>query len=302
MKWLPNFFIAGAPKAGTSSVHQWIADHPDALGSKEKETYFLVDPGTHMYRPTAHIAMGLEAWQSQFDFHKEVSPKVILESTPSYIYSKTAQTVIPQLETKPKCLFILREPSAQIQSLYTYFKNNWDWVPSSMSFQQFIESSRQKSHTFKGNELAINALEYAKYVYFLRIWRDALGADRIMVRNFEDLLTDQKSFVKEVAAWLGLDASYYDTYEFPRENQTYIPKNRSLQKLNIAARGLLPKGKLYNNLRFLYRSLNTTTKKVANSDEEVATLAALQREFKTENLLLKEEFGVSFKGDLKWAS
>lgn len=47
---LPNLVICGVPKAATSSLFGWIAAHPDALGTREKETYFFVDPGTHMYR------------------------------------------------------------------------------------------------------------------------------------------------------------------------------------------------------------------------------------------------------------
>ena len=105
--WLPNLIIPGAPKAGTSSLQRWLADHPDAFGSVEKETYYFVDPGTHMHRPGAHIANGLEGWRDQFPIPSGVKPKVILESTPGYLYYETALTHIPALESAPKCLCLL---------------------------------------------------------------------------------------------------------------------------------------------------------------------------------------------------
>lgn len=293
--WLPNFFIAGAPKAGTSSVHQWIADHPDALGSNEKETYFFVDPGTHMYRPEAHVSKGFETWRDQFDVPNGAAPKVIVESTPGYIYYETAQREIPLLETAPKCLFILREPSAQIFSLYTYFRNNWDWIPGNMSFAAFLEAVDQKSHAFKGNELARNARDYAHYAKFLRIWRENLGDDRMMVASFDELLADEKEFTKKVAAWVGLDPAFYDTYDFPRENETYVPKNRTLQRLNVAIRGALPKGAAYNKLREIYRSLNTSTAKTPKTEDETALLDDLKASFQKVNAELSDEFGVQFK-------
>jgi len=223
VSWIPNFFIAGAPKAGTSSIHKWIADHPDAFGSREKETYFFVDPDTHMFRPSAHIAAGLEAWRDQFSLPAAANPKVILESTPSHIYYETALKFIPDLETKPKCLFVVREPAAQIYSLYSYFRNNWSWVPSDMSFPEFIEAARAKSHNFGGNELAVRALENARYVDFLKLWRARLGDDRMMVLSYDDLMADQKALTQKVAEWVGLDPSFYTQYGFPRENETYEP-------------------------------------------------------------------------------
>ena len=243
LPWLPNFIIAGAPKAGTSSLFRWIADHPDAFGSVDKETYFFVDPGTHMHSPDFHISNGLETYRTQFPVPDGADPKVILEATPSYIYNASALEHIPTLPSQPRCLFILREPAAQIYSLYTYFRDNWDWVPSSMGFDEFLSAARTGSHDFKGNELARNAYNFACYAQHLEPWRERLGADRIMVATFDELQGDPAAMTRRVAAWLNLDTSFYNAYDFPRENETYAPRNRQLQSLNIAVRGLVAEGK-----------------------------------------------------------
>ncbi len=290
--WLPNFFVAGAPKAGTSSLHQWIADHPDAFGSEEKETYFFVDPGTHMYRPDAHISKGLDSWRAQFPIPEGVQPKVIVESTPAYIYSQTALREIPALPSQPKCLFVLRDPASQVYSLYTYFRDNWTWIPSDMSFDDFLNAVREGSHDFGGNELAQNALANAAYVDVLLPWLEALGPDRIMVTTFDELLRDQRALTKRVAAWIGLDPSFYDEYEFPRENETYVPKNRALQRLNVGIRGALPKGKLYEAARSVYRRLNTT-KPTGPTDRDSEVLEALKREFHSANTRLEQAFDLN---------
>src|SRR5688572_5812110 len=51
---LPNVIIAGAPKCGTSSLFRWLTDHPQVGGSTMKETYFFIDPESHMYDPARH--------------------------------------------------------------------------------------------------------------------------------------------------------------------------------------------------------------------------------------------------------
>jgi hypothetical protein len=295
LPWLPNFLIPGAPKAGTSSLQRWIADHPDAFGSTEKETYFLVDPDTHMHMPDFHISQGLETWQAQFPIPADQQPKIIVESTPGYIYYKIALDTVPDLPSQPKCLFVLREPGSQILSLYTYFRDNWDWIPSDMSFAAFIEAARAGTHDFKGNELARNALAYARYIDFLEPWADRLGPDRIMVTTFDALKADGPALTLRIAEWLGLEPGFYESYDFPRENETYAPKNRALQSLNVKIRGSLPKGRAYDLARGLYRRLNTVKGRAPKTtDKELA--AELGKDFTEANRRLAARFDLDLSG------
>lgn len=244
-----------------------------------------------MHRPEAHVSHGLETYGAQFVAPEGARPRVILESTPAYIYYETALARIPDLPSRPRCLFILREPAAQIYSLYTYFRDNWSWIPGDMSFPEFLAAVRAGSHDFKGNELARNALAYGRYVDYLLPWRERLGEERIMVATFDELIADQRGLTKRVADWVGLDATFYDDFAFPRENETYAPRNRLLQNVNVAVRGLLPRGAFYENLRGLYRRLNTR-KPDGASEAERAEIARLRSEFTQSNARLAQEFGL----------
>lgn len=292
---LPNLIIAGAPKAGTSSVHNWIADHPQAHGSTEKETYYFVDQGTHMFRENANIKHGLERYKQYFKISKLEKPTIILESTPSYMYNQAALKYIPDLPTEPKCLFILREPSEQIYSLYQYFKNNWNWIPHNITFVEYLNSVRNKTASYRGNELADNAISYAKYIDYLLLWREKLDEERMMVLTFDELKRDEKEFTKKVASWLSLDPSFYDTYGFPRDNETYAAKSTNLQKLNIALRSRLPKGRMHNWLKSIYRQVNTSKSK-GPSGEEKSSMEELKNEFVEANQRLADTFDLDLRG------
>lgn len=291
ISWMPNFFIPGAPKSGTSSLQRWIADHPDAIGSKEKETYFLVDPGTHMYRPDFHVSNGIDQWKTQFSHVGDRKPRVVVESTPGYMYYNTALNIIPNLPSDPKCLFVLREPGAQIYSMFTYFRDNWRWIPSDMKFSEFVSVAKGGGSEFRGNELASNAFQYAAYVDYLSLWVESLGQKRMMVATFDDLILDNRGFTKKVAEWIGLDVDFYDEYSFPRENETYSPKNRALQSLNVMMRGRLPKGKMYNKAREIYRKLNTT-RTPPSADEDLEIVRSVSSEFSKKNRELSDLFGL----------
>ena len=288
MTGLPGLIVAGVPKAGTSSVFDWLADHPGALGSDVKETCFFSDPDTLDYRPDFHVSQGLDRYAAAWP--PGPSGLLRIEATPGYIYSATALRHIPALPDAPKCLFILREPAAQIRSCHTYFRNNWDHIPPDMGLADYLAAVRAGSHDFGGNTLARDALRNAVYADWLRPWRDALGPGRMRVMLFEDLLRDKRAFMAGVAGWCGLDPAFYDDYAFPASNESYAVVNRRLQAVNIALRGRLPKGPLYRAARAVYRRINT--RRPVADEGDAGAMAALRAEFAPANAVLAREFGL----------
>ena len=283
---LPNLVIAGVPKGGTSSIFTWLCDHPAVQGSFEKETCFFADPGSHVFRPDCHAGLGLKAYEALFP-RPNADTKVICEATPSYIYSATALEALPALPSAPKCLFVLREPASQIRSLFTYFQNNWDYIPREMSFAQYLDAVRTGQERFKGNELAQHALDYADYRPWLERWRAALGPNRMKVITFEQLLADPRATMADIAMWCDIAPGFFDTYGFAAENESYAPKSHALQRLNIMMRGMLPKGRFYDLARSAYRAVNTRKPERPSDD---ATFAALRAEFHERNAELARAF------------
>ena len=254
---LPNWIIVGAPKAATSTLFRWLVDHPEAAGSSDKETYYFVDPGTHMFRADRNFRdHGLPGYEKLFEAC-DPSAQVVVEATPGYMYYETALRELPNLPTKPSFIFVLREPIAQLQSLHSYFQQNWNWIPRHMTFREFIAAVENGSSDFKGNELAANALANACYPEHLRRWRDTVGADRMLILLFEDIVRDNRAAMRRVAEALGISPSFYASYDFPRENSTYAARSGWLQDLNIWLRSRLPQGRLYDRVRELYRAINT---------------------------------------------
>lgn len=287
---LPNLYIAGAPKSGTSSLHNWLAAHPDALGSTPKETYYFVNPGSHMHDPAAHIENGLAGYEAFFPAPQNM-PKLILESTPTYLYSQTALTHLPDLPSAPHFIFVLREPAAQIYSLYSYFKENWDWIPRDMDFATFVKIARRGDGDFKGNETARHALSFAHYQPYLEKWEARVGRARMDVFTFDALTANPKAFTQRVATARGLDPAFYETFDFAKENETYAVKAAWLQSLNIRLRALLPKGALYNWGRALYHRVNTQAPQGPDA-ATLDTLAQLREEFAPLNAALAARYSL----------
>lgn len=271
---LPNWIIVGAPKAATSTLFRWLVDHPEVSGSAEKETYYFVDPGSHMFRPDRNFRdHGLAGYEKLFPTC-DPSSKVVVEATPGYMYYDTALRELPNLPSRPSFLFVLREPVAQLQSLHSYFQQNWNWIPRGMNFRDFVTAVENGSCDFKGNELAANALANVWYPEWLRQWRDAVGTERMLVLLFEDIVRDHRALMRHVAERLRVNPTFYDEYDYPRENSTYAARSGWLQDLNIRIRGRLPQGRLYDSVRQLYRAINTRPTRPQVRDIQVERMLA----------------------------
>lgn len=285
---LPSLIIAGVPKAGTTSVFDWLNAHPHAHGSAMKETCFFVDPDSHAFRPDFNSDLGLDVYRKVFA-QDNADTKLLFEATPLYMYSARALDQIPQLPSKPKCIFILREPAAQVRSTYQYFRNTWSYIPAEMSFADYLIAVRNQSHDFGGNELARDALINADYAPWLRLWRAKLGPERMKICLFEDLRKDPCAFMTNLADWCGLDTDFYAEFSFETRNESYEVVNRSLHGLNMAVRDHLPKGRLYDLARDVYRRFNT---RPVQKGADTGELLQLEQEFAATHAPLENEFGL----------
>jgi len=296
---LPNVIVVGAPKCGTSTFFEWLTDHPDVQGSISKEARYFVDPDSHAFDPAHNYATGgIEGYSHFFAaVPRKLSPRVVVEATPIYYLQKSALAHIPALPSRPKVIFLLREPSEQIWSTYTYFGNNWLDTPHDISFERFVELAEQHSAELGANELLRNALANCRYVDYIDGWLAACGRDRVLIYLFDDLIRDGATFMRGACRDLGLNPAFYDSYAFPRQNETYAVKNVALQRLNIRIRDRLPKGAFYNLLRSAYRSINTApASKYGANGRTLQIMAELRNRYARSNRLLAEHCGVDVSG------
>lgn len=136
---LPNFFIVGSAKSGTTSIYNYLKQHPDIFMSPIKEThYFSTDIDSSKFRPdyAANLNINIDSWldgdQKKEIFHAFVkdwdkylklfknsgNQKAIGEVTNSYLYSKEAAKNIRSKFPEGKIIMILRNP---VERAFSHF-------------------------------------------------------------------------------------------------------------------------------------------------------------------------------------
>lgn len=258
---MPDLVIAGAPKCGSTSLFDWFAEHPGVCASSVKETYFLMDEGYPLFRPENNFhKSGIEGYGTFFAHctqHAE-GKQLLLEATPDYLYQKTALDVISSLPSSPKVLFILRKPSDRVYSLYQFARNNVSAIPRNIGFRSFVEAAMEGgSQSFLNNRPILQqAISHSQYVDYLDPWVSRMGA-RVHAILFEDMRADPKGFMVKLSDQLGLDATFFEGFDYSAKNQTYAVKLQSLHKFKRKLSKVFPKGRLRELMRGIYSNLNT---------------------------------------------
>ena len=114
---VPDFFIVGQPKSGTTALFEMLSSHPQIYLPDCKEGWFLASE--LLFRPPPRpegVPATLEEYLSLFDA-AGVEQRAG-EATALYLWSRTAANRIAQLQPAARIIAVLREPASLLRSLH----------------------------------------------------------------------------------------------------------------------------------------------------------------------------------------
>lgn len=278
---IPNLFVIGVPKAGSTSLARWLGDNPAISRSPENELRFLMDADDPLCRGDGYHIGGLGGYGRFYPPPSDGSAQTRyrLDVTPQYYYQKTAREVIRTMGEK-KLIITLRKPSDRLLSLYKYAQNNVAIVPPQMGFADFVAEIRrgEGSDLVRHRPMLRYALQHNQYARYLADWMRIAGPDNVHVVFFENLANTPLREMRRIARFLDLDPDFYDNYEFTAQNQSVSVRSRRLHQFLRQARKRVPPW-LLRRLKPLYIRLNTARHKGELTPRDHATLAHLDDEF-----------------------
>ena len=124
---LPNFLILGAQKAGTTSLFDYLGQHPEVYPSPIKETHFFDHGGVRQtYAGPVRIPgpkiKSLEEYEGLFDGVRD--EKAVGEATPTYLYLPGVAERIRHHVPEARLIAILRDPVERAYSGYQHAVRN----------------------------------------------------------------------------------------------------------------------------------------------------------------------------------
>src|SRR6478736_3390115 len=123
---LPDLFVIGAPKAGSTAVHGALATHPSIFMSSPKEPKFFLcgeqPPPSQSGPGDAHSRQEWIWRRDHYEALFDPAPEGTLrgESTPFYLWSADAHRRIAEVVPHAKLIAVVRDPVDRAYSNWTH--------------------------------------------------------------------------------------------------------------------------------------------------------------------------------------
>jgi len=184
----PDFFIIGAAKSGTSTLHDYLRKHPALWMSADKEPCFF-DPNVD----AEHRDPG--AYHNLFEGARE--DQLCAESSTNYAMWPLVPDVphsISEAAPHARFIYLLRDP---VRRCYSHFKHRHEretlpGKPYRMSFEEYLDF----------DPLIADASDYAAQV---RQYLEHFPKESILLLSFERFVEDPVETLRQVHEFLGVE-------------------------------------------------------------------------------------------------
>jgi len=199
-KGLPDFILVGAPKCGTTSIHDMLAAHPRVFIPEAEIFFFDVDDV--MVHPDFFMHQGgvsyhdydadFEAYLAWYRslFAPAAPGQLIGEDSTTYLSCPSAPARIAALLPDVKLVAMLRDP---VRRAYSQYLHDVRAGRHDLSFERTLRTNPG------------SLLPRGFYAEQLERYRGFLDAGRMRVFFFEDFVADPAAVLGEVRAFLGLE-------------------------------------------------------------------------------------------------
>jgi hypothetical protein len=224
---LPDALIIGAMKCGTSSLHNYLVQHPQVVPPLRKEVHYF----------DVHYARG-EAWY-RANFGRAGAPGLNLDSSPYYLFHPCVPARAHALVPHAKLIVMLRDP---VRRAYSHYWHERGKGREPLSFEDAIAAEPDRiaaatARLERGEIMRSTAHEYfsylarGRYAEQIERWLAHYPREQLLVLRFEDLHRGALDVLNRALAFVDLPPLAHARLE-PRNTRSYPPLDaRTAQRL-----------------------------------------------------------------------
>jgi hypothetical protein len=213
---LPNFLVIGAQKSGTTSLYEYLRQHPQVFMGPVKEPDFFVSRG----QPRADSPTMVLSMEDYVALFGEATDEVAIgEASHRYLPSEEAVGRIAASLPDVKLVAIVRNP---VERAYSHWLHNVRNGRETLDFRHALDAETER--------LAADPLSRFGYVTTGRYYRQlsrylqAFSRERLRVYLFDDLAADPAALVRDLFRFLEVDDAFQPKLE--RHMVSGLPRGR----------------------------------------------------------------------------
>jgi len=194
----PNLFIIGAMKAGTSSLHEYLHQHPQIFMSRFKEPQYFAP---HKTREGFLWGEGNPCPEPGMDwylrlFEEAVGVKYAGESSVSYTARPShtgCEARMHRFNPDARLIYLMRDPIERAISHYWHF----------------VAYGREDRDPLTAFQTEPEYIGRSNYAMQLQPYFDTFGRDRVFTLTLEELNEDPQSVFRALFSWLNVDCDVW---------------------------------------------------------------------------------------------
>ena len=220
----PNFLIIGAGKSGTTSVYNYLKQHPDVFMSPVKEPDFFAlegqtpvdpknDPEQLYYYPWA--IYDLDNYNKLYDNVK--NEKAVGESSTMYLYKPDTHLRIKKYVPNAKMIAIFRDPVSRLYSRYMHLARENRLPTDNFEVDVFDKSTLW----WKRDDLVKEGFFYKH----LSKYFETFDKNQFKIFLHDDLVADSDKFIYDLYSFLEIDTRFKPDTDI-KYNESGFVKNK----------------------------------------------------------------------------
>jgi hypothetical protein len=207
---LPNFLILGAARCGTTSLHYYLAEHPDVCMSSIKEpNYFLFDETGRPCIDDRRIVAKSVPDRARYEKLFAQPAAAVGEASPLYLYNRETPALIRKVAPDARLIAIVREPVERTWSHFVYVNDDLAdrTVPA---FRDAVE--RELGLPYEPYRTGTHFVRLSAYAEQLDRYRGVFSPEQLLVVGYDDLIGTTSQTLAKICAFLGIDETFaFDT-------------------------------------------------------------------------------------------
>ncbi len=226
---LPDFFLVGHSKSGTTALYEMLRRHPQIFMPDLKEPVYFASElprQAHRYQAPATLEQYLAL------FAAAEPGQIAGEASASYLWSHTAAERIAQAQPNARIVAILREPASFLRSLHLQCVQSHYETEKDLRRALELEESRRAGRNIPPRSLWPQVLlysEHVRYVEQLRRYHARFPPEQVLVLIYDDFRSDNEGTVRKVLRFLDVDDS--GPVETVEANPTVAMRSQRLDEI-----------------------------------------------------------------------
>jgi len=217
----PNFFIAGAPKCGTSALYAYLNAHPNIFISTPKEPQYFAED-LPRYRLVATEPEYLRLFKDCTTDHIARG-----EASTSYLFSSAAMKRIRERYPDTRIIAMLRDPVDMVYAWHAQCILNGDETEQDFARAWELQEPRRMGQALPRRCRHKELLLYKDWgMYSGQVERlfNCFPREQVRIIVFDDFVRDTRRVYEDVLEFLGVPQDGRD--EFPRINENQMLRSK----------------------------------------------------------------------------